>query len=166
MDESPQFCENWICFNNEYQCLSGQCILQDWICDGKFTSMMIFICLLLLVGEWDCSDGSDEQRLFIMDHLNEHNSKSMNLTEMKDQCYQRYRSDNTPFSDICNISTEYPCFRTGVDDPFNLILNRPCINLAQIGDGKTDCLSGLDERNRLQCSEKGMLGRAGPFNLT
>ena len=44
------------------------------------------------------------------------------------------------------------------DDPFNLTLNRPCINLTQIGDGKTDCLSGVDERNRLRCSNLGMLG--------
>ncbi len=93
-----------------------------------------------------------------MDDFNERNSKLMNLSEIKEQCYQQYRSDNTPFSDICDISSEYPCFRTDIDDPFNLVLNRPCINLTQIGDGKTDCLSGLDERNRLKCSNKGMLG--------
>jgi hypothetical protein len=93
-----------------------------------------------------------------MDHLKEHNSKLMDLTEIKEQCYQKYRLDNTPFFDICNISFEYPCFRTDTDDPFNLTRNRPCINLTQIGDGITDCLSGLDERNRLQCARKGMLG--------
>jgi hypothetical protein len=93
-----------------------------------------------------------------MDRLNEHNAKLKNLTDMKEKCYEQYRSNNTPFSDICNISSEYPCFRTGIDDPFNLTLNRPCISLTQIGDGKTDCLSGVDERNRLQCSGHGMLG--------
>jgi hypothetical protein len=93
-----------------------------------------------------------------MDRLREHNSKLMNLTELKQQCYQQYRLDNTPFSNICNISSEYPCFRTGIDHPFNLTLNRPCISLIQIGDGNVDCLSGLDERNRLQCSSLGMLG--------
>jgi hypothetical protein len=35
MDESPEFCKEWICLNDEYQCLSGQCILQSWVCDGK-----------------------------------------------------------------------------------------------------------------------------------
>ena len=77
---------------------------------------------------------------------------------MKEKCSELYRLNNTPFSDICNISSEYPCFRTDIDDPFNLTLNRPCINLTQIGDGKIDCLTGLDERNRLQCSATGMLG--------
>ena len=99
-----------------------------------------------------------------MDHLNEHNSKLMNLTETKDQCYEQYTLDNTPFSDICDISSEYPCFRTIIDDPFDLTLNRPCINLTQVGDGKTDCLSAIDERNRLQCSDLGMLGFHFPFD--
>ena len=167
IDESPQFCEKWICSSDEYQCLSGQCIPQSWVCDGKFTLLVVsllYLFFFLSLGEWDCSDGSDEQRIFIMDHFNEHNSKLMNLTEIKEQCYQQYRSNNTPFSDICNISSEYPCFRTDIDDPFNLTLNRPCINLTQIGDGKTDCLSGLDERNRLQCSNMGMLGFHFQFN--
>lgn len=93
-----------------------------------------------------------------MNNLTDYNRNLMNLTIMKEQCYQRYRSDNIPFSKICNISYEYPCFRTGVIDPFNLTLNRPCINITQIGDGITDCLSGLDERNRLQCPSMGMLG--------
>ncbi|CAF3331924.1 unnamed protein product [Rotaria socialis] len=142
IDESPQFCKEWTCFRSEYQCLSGQCISTDWICDG----------------EWDCSDGSDEQHIFIMDSLNKHNSQLMNLTQMKTQCYQQYRRNNTPFFEICNITSEYPCFLTGVSDPFNFTSNRPCINLTQIGDEKIDCLSGLDERNLLQCSNHGMLG--------
>jgi hypothetical protein len=36
-DESSQFCKEWICPIDQYQCLSGQCILQIWICDGKLT---------------------------------------------------------------------------------------------------------------------------------
>jgi hypothetical protein len=47
---------------------------------------------------------------------------------------------------------------------FNLTCNRPCINLTQIEDGKTDCLSGLDERNRSQCAGWGMLGFHFQFN--
>lgn len=93
-----------------------------------------------------------------MNDLSEHNSKLMNLIDMKQKCHQQYRLNNTPFSDICNISFEYPCFRTDVDNPFNFTLNRPCINITQIGDGKIDCLSGFDKRNRLQCSNYGMLG--------
>ncbi|CAF2394796.1 unnamed protein product [Rotaria sp. Silwood2] len=147
-DESTELCEKWICLSDQYQCLSGQCISQSWVCDG----------------EWDCSDGSDEQRLFIMNHLSEHNSKLINLTKLKEQCQQQYRLDNTPFFDICNISFEYPCFRTGIDDPLNIKLNHPCINLTQIGDGKTDCLTALDERNRLQCTSHGMLGFHFQFN--
>ena len=99
-----------------------------------------------------------------MDHLNEHNSKLMNLTQLKQQCHKQHHSNNIPFSDICNISFEYPCFRTGIDDPLNIKLHRPCINLTQIGDGKTDCLTGLDERNRLQCSSHGMLGFHFQYN--
>jgi hypothetical protein len=99
-----------------------------------------------------------------MDHLHENNPKSINLTKLKQECYKRYPSNKTPFADICDVSFEYPCFRTSVDDPLNVELNRPCINLTQIGDGKTDCLSGLDERNRLQCSSFGMLGFHVQFN--
>jgi hypothetical protein len=167
-DELPQFCTDWICSIDEYQCLSGQCIIQSWLCDGKFilsTNLVLtFIPFLVFVGEWDCNDGSDEQRLFIMNSLNDHNSKLMNITKIKQQCHQQYRINNTPFSDICDISSEYPCFRTDADDPFDLTLHRPCIDLAQIGDGKIDCLSGLDERNRLQCSTEGMLGFHFQFN--
>ena len=99
-----------------------------------------------------------------MNHLSEHNSQLTNLTKLKEQCYQQYRTSNTPFSVICDISSEYPCFRTDVDDPLNLKLNRPCISLTQLGDGRIDCLTGLDERNRLQCSSLGMLGFHYQFN--
>ena len=122
--------------------------------------------MICFVGEWDCGDGSDEQRLFIINSLNEHNSKLMNLTRLKQQCAQQYRRDNVPFSDICDIRSEYSCFRNDVDDPLNVTKHRPCINLTQIGDGKTDCLTGLDERNRLQCTGRGMLGFHFQFNDT
>jgi hypothetical protein len=118
----------------------------------------MYFFFLVFAGEWDCSDGSDEQGIFIMNHLKEHNSKLMNLMEIKERCYQQYRLDNTPFSNICDISSEYPCFRTDTNDSFDLELNRPCINLTQLGDGQIDCLSGIDERNRLLCSNIGMLG--------
>ncbi|CAF1394347.1 unnamed protein product [Adineta ricciae] len=142
LDESIEFCKNWICPRDQYQCLSGQCISLSWVCDG----------------EWDCGDGSDEQGLFAIDRLNEHNSMLKNLSELQGKCAGLYRFDNVPFSDICNISREYPCFRSGIDDPLNVTKHRPCINLTQIGDGKTDCLTALDERNRLRCTGYGMLG--------
>jgi hypothetical protein len=37
IDESPQFCKEWVCSIDQYQCLSGQCISQTWVCDGKLT---------------------------------------------------------------------------------------------------------------------------------
>ena len=39
-DEIPEFCKQWVCPTDEYQCLSGQCILQSWVCDGKFTPII------------------------------------------------------------------------------------------------------------------------------
>jgi hypothetical protein len=36
-DELPQFCKAWVCSIDEYRCLSGQCISQIWVCDGKLT---------------------------------------------------------------------------------------------------------------------------------
>lgn len=36
-DELPELCQYWICSTDQYQCLSGQCIPQEWICDGKFS---------------------------------------------------------------------------------------------------------------------------------
>jgi hypothetical protein len=38
-DEDVEHCLNkWTCANNEYRCLSGQCIPFDWLCDGKLQS--------------------------------------------------------------------------------------------------------------------------------
>ena len=95
----------------------------------------------------------------MLTNLTEHNSKLVNLDQMKGKCRQIYRDDNTAFSTICNISSEYPCLRNDVNDPLNLTSYRPCINLTQNGDGKVNCLTGLDERNRLRCGRTiGMLG--------
>ena len=49
-----------------------------------------------LIGEWDCSDGSDEERIFIIDNLSEHNSKLKNLTKLKQQCHEQYPTNNIP----------------------------------------------------------------------
>lgn len=50
IDESPQFCEKWICVNSEYQCLSGQCISQSWVCDGKFTLLAVSVVTSMFSG--------------------------------------------------------------------------------------------------------------------
>ncbi|CAF4638143.1 unnamed protein product [Rotaria socialis] len=142
VDEIPHLCQKWICPKKEYQCKTGQCIPQNWVCDG----------------EWDCSDASDEEGIFIIEKFNDHNSRIMNLTKTKLDCSSRYQKATVPFSKICDISKEYPCFRSDVDDPFNFTTNPPCINLTQIGDGIVNCLTGLDERNILQCGSIGMLG--------
>jgi hypothetical protein len=33
-DELPDFCKQWACLSDQYQCESGQCISQSWVCDG------------------------------------------------------------------------------------------------------------------------------------
>ncbi len=33
-DELPDFCKQWACLSDQYQCVSGQCISQSWVCDG------------------------------------------------------------------------------------------------------------------------------------
>lgn len=41
IDELSEFCKNWTCSTDQYQCLSGQCILLDWVCDGKFIILLL-----------------------------------------------------------------------------------------------------------------------------
>ncbi|CAF5078733.1 unnamed protein product, partial [Rotaria sp. Silwood1] len=106
-DETSYLCKEWICPSNYYQCLNGQCIPLDWICDG----------------EWDCSDGSDEEGLLSIIKLSQHNSKIINLNKLKLECLQEH--DIRPFSNICTIF-EYPCILANVEDPFNFTENRPC----------------------------------------
>ena len=68
---------------------------------------------------------------------------------MKKRCFELYSKQ--AFSNLCNITLEYPCFLANVDDPLNFTSNRPCIKLEQIGDGRVDCLGKSDERNLLKC---------------
>ncbi|CAF0984601.1 unnamed protein product [Rotaria magnacalcarata] len=149
IDELTNLCQQvWICSKDEYQCLSGQCIPQDWICDG----------------DWDCSDASDEEGIFRVESLSKHNLAIMEWSEIKGRCNRRYQKHTVPFAKMCDISKEYPCFRADVDDPFDFKVNPPCINLTQIGDHHVDCQTGLDERNLLRCGSIGLLGFNFVFN--
>ncbi|CAF1545122.1 unnamed protein product [Rotaria magnacalcarata] len=139
MDENSIYCQQWECAENEYQCLSGHCISSEWVCDGR----------------WDCPDASDEQALFaITGQLSPHNQHVIgDLEQLKKKCYDKYKYG--PFSNICNITREFPCLLANVSDPLNIVRNRPCINLKQIGDGVMDCFNNLDERNMIAgCRQK------------
>lgn len=145
-------CYEWKCHPDFlfYQCRTGQCIPFDWLCNG----------------EWDCSDGSDEEGFQLLtDHtLSEYNFQifqkiDSNLEKQKGKCLDKYSQQ--PFRTICNHNFEYPCLLANVSDPLDFVLNRPCINLTKLGDGYIDCYGGLDERNILNCSSRSQLG----FNL-
>ena len=41
IDESPELCKKWICSKEEYQCLSGQCISWEWVCDGEMIRLIV-----------------------------------------------------------------------------------------------------------------------------
>ena len=129
IDEMPSSCQYWICQNNQYQCQTGQCIPLNWVCDG----------------EWDCSDASDEEAIVLIKKWSNHNSQLSDLPYYIEKC--RNRSAKSPFSNICNISFEFDCYRSNVSNPLDIKLNRPCINLTQIGNGVEDCYNAYDEKN-------------------
>ncbi|CAF1557947.1 unnamed protein product [Rotaria magnacalcarata] len=129
VDEDSSACRQWICPKHEYQCQTGQCIPVDWICDG----------------EWDCSDASDEEAIVIIKQWSDHNMNLASLPSQRRKCDDRYK--RTPFSDKCNTSFEFGCYRFGVSNPLDINSYRPCINLSQIGDGVEDCYNAYDEKN-------------------
>ncbi|CAF0980209.1 unnamed protein product [Didymodactylos carnosus] len=102
-DELSSFCRDWICPPYYYQCRTGQCIPIDWVCNN----------------EWDCSDASDEQGVFLIDELSEHNFAILNRCE--------YRGTHQPFSDICNLTTDYPCFLINIE--YNLTIRKKTFGL-------------------------------------
>ena len=132
IDEWPSSCQYWVCQKNQYQCRTGQCIELDWVCDG----------------EWDCPDASDEEAIALTEHWSAHNARLDGFASLIQKCRQRYRQ--TPFSNICNTSSEFGCYLSGVSNPLDLNTNRPCINLTQLGDGKIDCYNAYDERNSFE----------------
>ena len=129
VDEQSTFCKEWVCPEGSFRCRSNQCIPLKWVCDG----------------EWDCSDASDEQAVFIYNHVWDRNQDVQNLWQIIEICTSKYATQ--PFSDICNVSTEFPCLLANVTNPLDIYKNRPCIGLALIGDGIQHCYGGLDERN-------------------
>lgn len=132
IDESPYLCKDWVCRVDQYQCQTGQCIHFDWVCDG----------------EWDCSDASDEEALVIIRKWSVHNARLTGLRDKIEKCQKQYFQ--APFSKFCNTSYEFGCYQSGVFDPLNIWLNRPCINLTQIGDGIENCYNAYDEKNTFQ----------------
>ena len=129
IDEMPSSCKYWICQNDQYQCQTGQCIKFDWVCDG----------------EWDCSDASDEEAIFLIEKWSSHNARLSNLSSKREKCRHRY--SNASFSKMCNISFEFGCYLSQALKPLDIQSNRPCINLTQIGDGIEDCYNAYDEKN-------------------
>ena len=129
IDEQTKYCQEWLCMNNWFQCKTNQCIYIDWVCDG----------------EWDCSDASDEQGIFMYENVLTINQAIPGIREIIEKCTRKYAIQ--PFSDICNISREFPCLLANVIDPLDINRNRPCIDLALIGDDVYHCYGGLDERN-------------------
>lgn len=143
-DEETAMCQRgWKCPADRWQCRTGQCIKSEWVLDL----------------EWDCTDGSDEEALFMMNtSIPARNLHLRRRSELQSKFRALYRYQ--PFAQVCNISTEYSCIRVNVTDPWiNATDQRPCIDLSKIGDGKIDCLGAIDERNTLEhCDNPSMLG--------
>jgi hypothetical protein len=139
-DES--LCKEWKCPKDQYQCLTGHCTPTIY---GFYQFNY----------DWNCPDASDDIGLLRITQLSEHNSKiiSHSLLEKIKSDLTDYNNDSdiVSFPGICNANKEYACILANVTDPLNFTINRPCINLTQIGDGIIDCYGGLDERNLLTC---------------
>ena len=144
-DEDTEDCTaSWVCLGNQWKCRSGQCIDDSWVLDG----------------EWDCSDSSDEEGIFLFNHhLLERNDKVVNQSYIEQQFQLRYA--NKPLSRMCRPREEFPCYRVNSSDPLlDIVRNRPCISLKQVGDKRVDCLGGIDEQNTIDyCRRVTMLGK-------
>ncbi|CAF3686684.1 unnamed protein product [Rotaria socialis] len=145
IDEIPSSYKYWICQHSQYQCRTGQCIPVEWVCDG----------------EWDCSDASDEEAFVVIENSSFHNRNLKDLSLQLEKCRKRYST--ATFSKICNMSLEFGCYLSGVSNPLDIQLNRPCINLTQIGDGVENCYNAYDEKNTFISNLRG--GRMWGFHF-
>ena len=81
-DENLFLCQNWWqCFDDQWQCKTGECIEKDWINDG----------------EWDCFDASDEEQFFY---------QRIQLLQKRNFTFN---SINQSRFGICNETHPFPC---------------------------------------------------------
>ncbi|CAF1223276.1 unnamed protein product [Adineta steineri] len=70
-DENTSMCRTWsVCLDEQWRCRTGQCINPKWVLDG----------------EWDCSDASDEEGIFVSNHsLLPRNLKLIKRSELEEK---------------------------------------------------------------------------------
>ena len=144
-DEDLAECQRWwICLDGQWRCRTGQCIDVDWVLDG----------------EWDCFDASDEIAFL----FNDHHLSAWNAN-LRDQSVllSNYTSIYMPgFSRReCNVTTHFDCFVLNATSAVDIISTQRmyCLSLEKVGDGRIDCLGGLDEQNTVEhCDRATMLG--------
>jgi hypothetical protein len=170
-DES--LCKKWKCPKHLYQCLTGHCCFLKY--PGTFSLLSDWHCLDALEGngrfyDWHCPDASDNIGLLGITQLSEHNAKlfsDCSLQQLKNDLIDVFSIlAYLPFTKFCNLTKEYGCILANVNDPLNFIINRPCINMTQIGDGIIDCYGGLDERNLLSCGNNSYEQRGFDFHCS
>jgi hypothetical protein len=128
-DEDFDICQTlWECLDDQWRCRTGQCIKAEWVLDG----------------EWDCSDASDEQGIFVDNYeLLERNLKVVPESVLEER-YSKYY-DHQPLSSLCDPETEFACYRINISDPWiDLKQNSPCIKLEKLGDNHVDCIGGFE----------------------
>ncbi|BFZ10345.1 hypothetical protein BsWGS_13385 [Bradybaena similaris] len=109
----------------EFQCSSGWCIQQDWVCDT----------------ERDCPDNSDELHNCPTDCSGEHQLKCNN-----GKCISReYQCDGD--NDCGDGTDENGCAAHACSGGEVKCDNNLCIEDSWICDGDNDCRDGWDERN-------------------